>query len=122
MTHVPAEASVPFLPIAPGVELRVLRRDAEGGMTFLVRMAEGARAPLHDHPGGEETYVVSGRLRIEHRVDAEGRALDDLALGPGDYACVPAGERHDGLAAEACLFYVVARGGVVPQERAVPGA
>ena len=103
---------LPFLTVAPGVEMRVLRRDEAQGMTFVIRMAEGARAPLHEHPGGEETYVLSGTLRIEHRLDAGGHALPDLALAEGDYACVEPGETHDGVAVEACVFFVVARGGV----------
>jgi quercetin dioxygenase-like cupin family protein len=81
-------------------------------MTFLLRMAKGARAPLHHHPGGEETFMISGKLRIEHRVDAAGATLADAIVAPGTYLFAPPGETHDGLALEDCLFFVVAAGGV----------
>jgi quercetin dioxygenase-like cupin family protein len=110
----PIDQPPSFLPIAPGVELGVLRRHLGGGMTFLVRMQEGARAPHHDHPGGEETYVLSGKLRIESR-RASGRAEPDVELAAGDYFFAPAGETHDGIAVEPhTLFFVVAPGGVAP--------
>jgi len=92
-----------FHTVAPGVELCFLRRHTDRGTTFLVRMAAGAHAQLHDHPGGEETYLISGKLRIGER---------DLV--PGDYYYAPPGEIHDGYAAEAALFFVVAPGGLVP--------
>ena len=59
--------------IAEGVEMRMLRISPAGGMTFLIRMQKGACAPLHDHPGGEETYLLEGRLRIQSRLDADRR-------------------------------------------------
>ncbi len=101
-----------FQPIAPGVELGVLRRHADRGMTFLIRMAPGAHAPLHDQPGGEETYMLAGRLRIAHRTDATGAALADATVAAGEYFFAPPGETHDGYAEEAALFFVVAPGGV----------
>ncbi|MFV8751790.1 cupin domain-containing protein [Nannocystaceae bacterium ST9] len=82
--------------VAPGVEFCTLREHGEQGQTLLVRMAEGARARLHHHPGGEETFIVSGKIRIgEHQ------------LGPGDYLWTPPGVAHDGLAERATLFFVV---------------
>lgn len=103
-----------FKPIAPGVEIGILRRHPNGGMTFLVRMQEGARAPHHDHPGGEETYVLSGKLRIGSRRASE-RAEPDVELAAGAYFFAPAGETHDGIAVEPhTLFLVVAPGGVAP--------
>ena len=47
-----------------GVVIKVLRSDkATGASTFLLRFDAGARFPLHDHPGGEEVFVVEGDLR-----------------------------------------------------------
>ena len=93
----------PFKTVAPGVDLSVLRSDELGSLTFLVRIAKGARAPHHDHPGGEETYVVSGKLRIGGR-----------RLVAGDYHYTPPGEQHDGQADEDTLLFVVAPRGIVP--------
>jgi len=90
-----------FDTVAPGVQFCFLRRHGGGkGLTVLVRMEKGAHAQLHDHPGGEETYLVSGKLRIGSRV-----------LLPGDYLWTAAGERHDGFAEEESLFFVVLPGG-----------
>ena len=58
------------MPIAEGVGMSLLRKHDGGGTTFLIQMAKGSRAPRHDHAGGEETYILRGRLRICARVDA----------------------------------------------------
>jgi quercetin dioxygenase-like cupin family protein len=101
-----------FSSIAPGVEIAVLRRHASNGMTFLIRMAKGARAPRHDHPGGEETYVLSGTLRICARTRDDGGDEPDLILSSGEYGFAPPGEIHEGVAEEDTVFFVVASGGV----------
>src|SRR3954470_2627719 len=92
-----------FTTVAPGVEMAVLRRHPDRGATLMFRMAAGAHAPHHDHPGGEETYLVSGKLRIA-----------GTQLTAGDYYYAPPGEVHDGFAEEAAVFFVVAPGGIVP--------
>jgi quercetin dioxygenase-like cupin family protein len=103
----------PFQPIADGVEMRVLRLHGGGaGMTFLIRMRKHAVAPLHDHPGGEETFMLEGTLRIRNRTSAARTREPDLVLQRGDHAFVAAGEAHDGIAEEDALFLVVAPGGV----------
>lgn len=107
-----------FLPIAAGVEMKVLRLHPDRGMTFLIRMRSGAVAPLHGHPGGEETYLIQGALRIRNRVNHQGIAEPELVLGAGHYAFVPPGETHDGVADGDTLFLVVAPGGVTRAARA----
>jgi len=103
-----------FVQRSPGVEISVLRIHPDGGRTFLVRMQKGARAERHGHPGGEETYILSGRLRIDHRVDAAAQPQPDVVLAAGEHAFVPAGEIHEGIAEEAeTTFFVVAPGGIV---------
>jgi quercetin dioxygenase-like cupin family protein len=37
-----------------------LRQNESGGGAVLLKFAKGARFPTHDHPGGEEVYVISG--------------------------------------------------------------
>src|SRR5687768_3245570 len=90
----------PFETVAPGVQFCFLRRHPGGeggpGVTLLIRMAKGAHARHHGHPGGEETYLVSGKLRIGTKV-----------LAPGDYLYTAPGESHDGFAEEESLFFVV---------------
>lgn len=91
--------------VAPGVEFCVLRpHGSQGtgdGMTLLVRMAAGADAQLHDHAGGEETYIVSGKMRIGTR-----------ELVAGDYLWTAPGEPHDGHAHVETVFFVVLPAGL----------
>ncbi len=117
MTHLSKELERGFIPIAEGVSMRDLRVHEGGGRTFLIRMRRGARAPFHLHPGGEETFLLAGRLRITHRVDQDRAPLPDLVLEEGAYGYVPPGEQHDGIAEEDALFLVVAPGGVAPTPR-----
>jgi len=92
--------------VAPGVEFCVLRAHGGDGMTLLVRMAAGADARLHDHRGGEETYIVSGKLRIGER-----------HLVAGDYLWTQPGESHDGHAEVETVFFVVLPDGLQVVER-----
>src|SRR3954466_14046265 len=68
-----------FVSRSPGVEVCLLRVHADRGLTFLIRMAQGARSERHGHPGGEETYMLSGRVRIEQRLAADQRPLPSVA-------------------------------------------
>jgi len=107
-----------FVSRSPGVELAVLRQHPDGGMTFLFRMEQGARSERHEHPGGEETYLITGKLRIDRRVDANGQPAPDVVLSAGEYVFVPPNEVHEGFAEEATTFLVVAPGGIVPTHKA----
>ncbi len=81
----------------PGVGLKLLRADrTSGASTFLVRMEPGARVPLHDHPAGEEIFVVEGEVRIGGE-----------RLGPGDYLYTPPDARHAATSEAGCVFLVV---------------
>ncbi len=52
----------------PGVQVKYLRKDAAtGGSTVLLKLEAEAVFPRHVHPGGEEVYVLEGRLRVEDR-------------------------------------------------------
>jgi quercetin dioxygenase-like cupin family protein len=50
--------------IAPGVEIKLLRPDAGGCMTALVRMAAGSTYTAHEHPLDESCLVLSGEIHI----------------------------------------------------------
>lgn len=76
---------------------------------MFVRMAAGARAPLHGHAGGEETYLVSGCLRVGEHV-----------LRAGDYLWTPPDVEHEGYAEEDTTFFVVLPAGLQFSE--VPAA
>ena len=69
----------------PGIDQKILLRDEERGLiTALVRMAPGARLPLHEHADVEQTYVLEGSL-----ADDEG---NDITAG--NFIWRPAGHRH----------------------------
>jgi quercetin dioxygenase-like cupin family protein len=50
--------------IAPGVDIKLLRPDAGGCMTALVRMAAGSTYIAHEHPLDESCLVLSGEIHI----------------------------------------------------------
>src|SRR5688572_26757410 len=108
-----SQPSRAFVPRSPGVEICVLRMHPDGGVTFLVRMSKGARAQRHGHPGGEETYLISGELRVDRRLDAADQQQPDVLLRAGDHLFAPPGEVHEGYAVEDATFFVVAPGGIV---------
>jgi quercetin dioxygenase-like cupin family protein len=89
--------------VDPGVEFCVVRQHEDGGQTVLVRLAAGADARLHDHPGGEETYLISGELQVgEHTLLA------------GDYLYTPPGIAHAGHAPVETVLFLVLPGGLRP--------
>ena len=79
-----------------GISVKVLRNDkASGESSSLVRFAPGAAIPAHDHPGGEEVFVLEGDVRIgRHRMKA------------GDYLYTPPGVIHAASSEGGCVFLV----------------
>jgi quercetin dioxygenase-like cupin family protein len=53
-------------PGVAGVFVKVLRFDRETrrAPTILLKFAAGATYPAHDHPGGEEVFVIEGDLKL----------------------------------------------------------
>jgi|RhiMetdeSRZDD1v2_1073273.scaffolds.fasta_scaffold1392738_2 quercetin dioxygenase-like cupin family protein len=84
-----------------GVEACVLHQNGQGGGAALVRFAAGARFPRHDHPGGEEVYVLEGRC-----------VVGGATLVAGDFLWTPPGEVHDLHAEHATVIYVATPSGV----------
>jgi anti-sigma factor ChrR (cupin superfamily) len=80
----------------PGVSVKALRRDHDtGGSTALVRLAPGAKFPAHNHPAGEEVFVLEG----------------DVLIGPdrlqaGDYLYTPPDGQHAASSQDGCVFLV----------------
>lgn len=87
---------VPWEPMAqaPGVDVKVLYKDAESGIfTGLFRIPPGGVVPDHVHTALEQTYVLEGNFG-----DEEGMA------GPGDFIWRPAGNRHEAYSPDGCLI------------------
>ena len=80
-----------------GASVKPLRRDKDtgGGSTSLVRFEAGTRFPAHNHPGGEEVFVLEGDLQI-------GRDR----LKPGDYLYTPPNGKHAASSEGGCVFMV----------------
>jgi quercetin dioxygenase-like cupin family protein len=80
----------------PGVSVKVLRRDAATGeSTALVRFEPGARFPAHNHPAGEEIFVVEGDFQVgRHRLES------------GDYLYTAPNEKHAASTEGGCLVIV----------------
>jgi quercetin dioxygenase-like cupin family protein len=68
-----------------GIFVKTLRIDPVTGraLTFLLRFEPGANYPYHNHPAGEELFVVSGSCLIE-----------GTTLEAGDYLYTSPGSRH----------------------------
>ena len=52
----------PWIDLAPGVRMRVLRVDqASGHFTLMIRAAAGSQLPLHRHEAAAEIYILKGK-------------------------------------------------------------
>ena len=55
----------------------------------------GADVPSHEHPGGEEVFILEGGIEDE-----------DGGYGKGDWLRSPPGSRHHVRSERGCLMYV----------------
>jgi anti-sigma factor ChrR (cupin superfamily) len=82
-----------------GISVMPLRVDRATGRapTFLLRFQPGATYPNHDHPGGEEIFILQGSCVIE-----------GAELNAGDYLYTPPGLKHSVRTETGCtmLFQV----------------
>ncbi len=88
----------------PGLQYKVLSADERfDDRTMLFRLRAGSQVPLHDHPGGEEVYIIEGELEDQH----------GLARA-GCWARYPRGSSHSvGILADSLLY--VKSGGLPPE-------
>jgi len=63
--------------------------------TVEVRLEPGASVPAHDHPAGEEVFVLEGDVRI-------GR----YHMKAGDYLYTPPDAKHAAASDRGCVFLV----------------
>ena len=81
----------------PGLDVKVLRHDkASQESSFLIRLQPGGRIPPHDHPAGEELYVLEGDFQVGPE-----------KLGPGDYLYTPPNGIHAASSQGGCVVLVV---------------
>jgi quercetin dioxygenase-like cupin family protein len=89
-----ALAEVAWRPIAEGVERGELRATRPGAGAALLRFRQGSHVGDHLHPGGEELFLFTGRLRV-----------GDWVLLPGDYLYTPRDGVNDAEALEDSIVF-----------------
>ena len=77
-----------------GIYVKVLRYDEQTrrAPVILLKFEPGAVYPLHNHPGGEEAFVLEGEVRF---------GKDDLKAG--DYLYTPPNARHAVFSRNGCV-------------------
>jgi anti-sigma factor ChrR (cupin superfamily) len=92
-----------WIPVAPGVNAKMLYRD-DSGYSFLLRLDPGATLPAHPHDGDEECIVVDGEARI-----------GDLNILQGDYHLARRGSRHGDMFSPGGALLFIRRQGKPPE-------
>ncbi len=84
-----------------GIHVKTLRVDKNGrAPSFLLKFERGAKYPYHNHPAGEELFVLEGSCIIE-----------GVTLKSGDYLYTPPGFKHSVRSETGCILYFM-----VPEE------
>lgn len=89
-------------PGVSGISVKVLRFDKDNGRapTFLLKFEPGAAYPAHDHPAGEEVFVLQGEVTFgKHHLTA------------GDYMYTPPSGKHAVWSKQGCVMLLC-----VPEE------
>jgi quercetin dioxygenase-like cupin family protein len=74
--------------------------EKERSTTILLKFEPGAKYPYHNHPAGEEIYVISG--------DA---ILENVTLSQGDYLYTPPNFKHSVTTTNGCTMLFI-----IPEE------
>lgn len=85
-----------------GIFVKTLRYD-EGNKrspTILLKFEAGSSYPYHNHPAGEELFVLEGSAIVE-----------GATLTKGDYLYTPAAFKHKVISKEGCVLLFI-----VPEE------
>jgi quercetin dioxygenase-like cupin family protein len=85
-----------------GIYVKVLRYDEETNRppTFMLKFEAGASYPNHNHPAGEEAFILEGEVRF---------GPDQLVAG--DYLYTPPGAKHSVFSKTGCKMLLI-----VPEE------
>jgi len=103
--------SIPMKPSKSMFETRLLtvdQLDARGNPTGMVLVTsrtvrqEGTRSPIHVHPFGGQTCVISGEMTLY----LDGEKVNKVA-GPGDCYWMPAGRRMSGVNTAASATFMI---------------
>ncbi|OGU64536.1 MAG: anti-sigma factor [Stygiobacter sp. RIFOXYC12_FULL_38_8] len=85
-----------------GISIKVLQTDeaTKRAPTILLKFEAGASYPNHNHPGGEEAFVLEGEVRF-----------GPTQLNTGDYLYTPPGGKHSVFSKTGCVILLI-----VPEE------
>ncbi|MEH0152542.1 cupin domain-containing protein [Limibacter armeniacum] len=84
-----------------GIYVKPLRYDESGRPpSFLLKLEKGASYPYHNHPAGEELFVLEGTCIIE-----------GATLKKGNYLYTPPNFKHSVKTETGCVLYFL-----VPEE------
>lgn len=85
-----------------GVFVKSLRYDeaSQRSKTILLKFEAGASYPYHNHPAGEELFVLSGEATVEGAIMTE-----------GDYLYTPPGFKHSVRTDTGCMLLLT-----IPEE------
>lgn len=78
-----------------GIFVKVLRYDeaTKRPPSFLLKFEAGAKYPFHNHPGGEEVFVLEGSAHF-----------NDTELFSGDYLYTPPDFKHSVHSKNGCVL------------------
>jgi quercetin dioxygenase-like cupin family protein len=99
--HLVRSHSIQWKPLAEpgvsGVSVKVLRfdKDTRRVPTILLKFDPGAAYPAHNHPGGEEIFVLEGDI-----------ALGGDHLHAGDYLYTAPNNKHGVRSEKGCVVLV----------------
>lgn len=80
-----------------GIYVKALRYDENGRPpSILLKFEGGAQYPYHNHPGGEEIFVMEGSCIIE-----------GAELQAGDYLYTPPGFKHSVRSEKGCTLLLI---------------
>lgn len=78
-----------------GIFVKSLRYDdkEKRSPSILLKFEPGAKYPFHNHPAGEELFVLEGSVKVEGAL-----------LNKGDYLYTPAGFKHSVYSEKGCTL------------------
>ena len=85
-----------------GIFVKVLRHDEKSNRSpsILLKFEPGAKYPAHNHPGGEEVFVLEGKIKFGNK-----------NLAAGDYLFTPPNGKHAVWSESGCTMLLV-----IPEE------
>ena len=85
-----------------GIFVKILRFDEQPHRppSILLKFDAGAKYPYHNHPGGEEIFVMQGTCMV-----------NDTLLNTGDYLYTPPGFKHAVTTSTGCELMLI-----IPEE------